>query len=55
MNMKNEIIVENLKAFKNKQSFSRATMDILLNRPREAYFVEAKMVRARNRSYAHLS
>lgn len=55
MNAKNEIIIENWKAFKNKYSLSRATMDVLLDRPGERYFAEAKLVRARNKGCADLS
>ena len=44
MNAKNEIIVENWKKFKTKRMFSRATMDVLLDRSGEAYFGKAKSV-----------
>ena len=44
MNAKNEIIVENWKKFKTEHMFSRATMDVLLDRPGEAYFGKAKSV-----------
>jgi len=52
MNAKNKIIVENWKAFKKDQVFSRATMDVLFDRPRERYFVEAKLVKSRNKTCA---
>ena len=42
LNAKNEIIVENWKKFKTESMFSRATMDVLLDRPGEAYFGKAK-------------
>ena len=44
MNAKNKIIVENWKKFKTERMFSRATMDVLLDRPGEAYFGKAKSV-----------
>ena len=44
MNAKNEIIVENWKKFKSERMLSRATMDVLLDRPGEAYFGKAKSV-----------
>ncbi len=52
MNAKNEIIVENWKAFKKERMFSRATMDVLLDQLGERYFSEAKMVRSRNKTCA---
>ena len=44
MNAKNEIIVENWKKFKTERMFSRATMDVLLDRPGDTYFRKAKSV-----------
>ena len=49
MNAKNEIIVENWKKFKTERMFSRATMDVLLDRPSDAYFGKAKSVARRTR------
>ena len=50
MNAKNEIIVENWKKFKTERMFSRATMDVLLDRPGEAYFGKAKSVSQKNKT-----
>ena len=38
LNPKNEIISKNWKKFKKERFFSSATMDVLLDRPGEAYF-----------------
>ena len=55
MNAKNEIIVENWKKFKTERMFSRATMDVLLDRPGEAYFGKAKSVSQKNKTCVELS
>ena len=55
MNAKNEIIVENWKKFKTEHMFSRATMDVLLDRPRDAYFGKAKSVSQKNKTCVELS
>lgn len=55
LNANNEIIVDNWKAFKKDRMFSRATMDVLLDRPGEAYFGQAKLVRSKNKTCAKLS
>ena len=55
MNAKNEIIVENWKKFKTKYMFSRATMDVLLDRPGEVYFRKAKSVSQKNKTCVELS
>ena len=55
MNAKNEIIVENWKKFKTERMFSRATMDVLLDRPGDAYFGKAKSVSQKNKTCVELS
>ena len=55
MNAKNEIIVENWKKFKTERMFSKATMDVLLDRPSEAYFGKAKSVSQKNKTCVELS
>ena len=55
MNAKNEIIVQNWKKFKSKRMFSRATMDVLLDRPSDAYFGKAKSVSQKNKTCVELS
>ena len=55
MNAKNEIIVENWKKFKSEHMFSRATMDVLLDRPGDAYFGKAKSVSQKNKTCVELS
>ena len=55
MNAKNEIIVENWKKFKTERMFSRATMDVVLDRPGEAYFGKAKSVSQKNKTCVELS
>ena len=55
MNPKNKIIVENWKKFKIGRMFSRATMDVLLDKPGEAYFGKAKSVSQKNKICVELS
>ena len=55
MNAKNEIIVKNWKKFKTEHMFSRATMDVVLDRPRDAYFGKAKSVSQKNKTCVELS
>ena len=55
MNAKNEIIVENWKKFKSERMFSRATMDVLLDRPGDAYFGKAKSGSQKNKICVELS
>ena len=55
MNAKNEIIVENWKKFKTERMFSRATMDVLLDRASEVYFGKAKSVSQKNKTCVELS
>ena len=55
MNAKNEIIIENLKKFKPERRFSRATIDVLLDRPGEVYFGKAKSVSQKNKTGVKLS
>ena len=55
MNAKNEIIVQNWKKFKSKRMFSRATMDVLLDRPGDAYFGKAKSVSQKSKTCVELS
>ena len=54
MNAKNEIIVENWKKFKTERMFSRATMDVLFDRPGDAYFGKAKSVSQKNKTCVEL-
>ena len=55
LNAKNEIIVENWKKFKYERMFSRATMDVLLDKPGDAYFGKAKSVSQVNKTCVELS
>ena len=55
LNSKNEIISENWKKFKKDCFFSNATMDVLLDRPGEAYFGQAKSTHAKNKTCFELS
>ena len=55
MNAKNEIIVENWKKFKTERMFSRATMDVFLDRPGDAYFGKVKSVSQKNKICVQLS
>ena len=55
MNAKNKIIVENWKKFKIEHMFSRATMDVLLDKPGEAYFGKAKSISQKNKTCVELS
>lgn len=55
LNARNEIISENWKKFKKEHFFSSATMDVLLDRPGEAYFGQAKSKHAKNKSCSELS
>ena len=55
MNAKNEIIEENWKKFKTERMFSRATMDVLLDRPGDTYFGKAKSISQKNKTCVELS
>ena len=55
LNPKNEIISENWKKFKKERFFSSAIMDVLLDRPEEAYFGHAKSTHAKNKTCSELS
>ena len=55
LNPKNEIISENWKKFKKERFFLSATMDVLLDRPREAYFGQTKNTHAKNKTCSELS
>jgi len=55
VNARKEVINEKWKAFKKVRLFSRATMDILLQRPVEAYFGQAKNNHAKNKDCSTLS
>ena len=54
MNAKNKIIVKNWKKFKSERMFSRATMDVLLDRLGDAYFGKAKSVSQKNKTRTRL-
>ena len=47
--------MENWKKFKTECMFSRATMDILFDKPSDTYFVKAKSVSQKNKTYVELS
>ena len=55
LNPKNKIISENWKKFKKERFFSSATMDVLLDRPGEAYFGQAKRTHVKNKTCFELS
>ena len=55
LNPRNKIINENWKKFKKERFFSSATMDVLLDRPGEAYFEQAKSTHAKNKACSELS
>ena len=55
MNSDNELIHENWKKFKFMRSITSASMNVLLERPGEAYFAEAKQVKSKNKTCMQIS
>ena len=54
MNSANEIITSNWQRFKDERSITRATMDVLLERPGEYFYLESKKTRARSKTIEEL-
>ena len=50
INTRNEVIVENWRKIKRERCFSSATMELLIERPGEAYFSTSKQSKARNKT-----
>ena len=55
INARNEVIVENWRKFKKERCFSSATMELLIERLGEAYFLTSKQVKARNKTAASIN
>ena len=55
INARNEVIVENWRKFKKERCFSSATMELLIERPGEAYFSTSKQTKARNKTAAMIN
>ena len=54
MNSANEIITTNWQRFKDEHCITRATMDVLLERPKEYFNSESKQTRARSKTTEEL-
>ena len=52
INADGELIHEKWKAFKRAQNITSASMNVLLERPRETYFVEAKQLKSKKKTCA---
>ena len=50
-----ELIHKRWKAFKRARNITSASMKVLLERPEETYFAEAKQLKSKNMTYAHIS
>ena len=55
INARNEVIVENWRKFKKERCFSSATMELLIERPGEAYFSTSKQLKAINKMTASIN
>ena len=54
MNLANEIIMSNWQRFKGDRFITKATMDVLLERPRQYFYLESKQTRARSKTIEEL-
>nr|PNR49410.1 hypothetical protein PHYPA_011306 [Physcomitrium patens] len=50
INTKGDLIHENWKAFKTARNITSASINVLLERPRESYFAEAKQLKSKNKT-----
>ena len=50
INAEGELIHKNWTTFKGTQNITSASMNILLERPRESYFAEAKQLKSKNKT-----
>jgi hypothetical protein len=50
-----ELVVENWRTFKREYNVTRVTMNVLLKRPGEEYFAQAKQVKSKNKKAAEIS
>ena len=55
INANGELIHEKWKAFKRAQNITSTSMNLLLERPRETYFVEAKQLKSKSKTCAQIS
>ena len=55
INADGELIHAKWKAIKRAQNITSASMNVLLERPEETYFGEAKQLKSKNKTYAHIS
>ena len=55
INADGELIHERWKAFKRARNITSASMNVLLERPGETYFAEAKQLKSKNKTYAQIS
>ena len=55
INANGELIHAKWKAFKRARNIMRASMNVLLKRPGETYFAEAKQLKLKNKTCAHIS
>ena len=55
INADEELIHAKWKAFKRARNITSASMNVLLERPRETYFAEAKQLKSKNKTCAQIS
>ena len=55
INTEDEVIQENSKAFIAIHNITSSSMNVLLERPRESYFAEAKLLKSKNKMCAQIS
>ena len=55
INVEGKLIHKNWKAFKASHNITSASMNVLLEHPRESYFVEAKQLKSKNKTCAQIS
>ena len=54
-NANNELLLENWREFKRSRCITSATMNVLLERPGEAFFAERKQLKSKNKTAAQIS
>ena len=54
-NTSNKLIVDNWRDFKTRRCITSATMNVLLERPREVFFIFNKQVKAKNKTAEQIS
>nr|PNR28878.1 hypothetical protein PHYPA_027570 [Physcomitrium patens] len=55
INAEGDLIHENWKAFKTARNITSASINVLLERPGESYFIEAKQLKSKNKTCAQIS